>query len=151
MNYSTPGFPVLHYLPDFAQTQVHSVCDASQSSHLLSSPSLPAIHLSQHQDLFRWVSFSHQVAQVLEPQLQHQSFQWIFSVDCMAVSGLNCGMRYLHCNVQASLCLRCVGLHKLLPGVWSLSSLTKDQTHTSSIGRQILNHWSTREIPEHIF
>jgi len=109
VNCSTPSFPVLHYLPDFAQTHVHSVSDASQSSHPLSSASLPAIHLSQHQDLFHWVSFSHQVAQVLELQLQHQSSQWIFSVDFMAVSGLNCGMRYLHCGAQASLCLWRVG------------------------------------------
>ena len=43
------------------------------------------------------------------------------------------------------------GLHKLLPGMWYLSSLTKDRTHVPSIGRQIHNHWSTREIPEHIF
>ena len=47
------------------------------SSHLiLSSPSLPAPNPSQHQGLFQWVSSSHQVAKVLELQLQHQSFQW---------------------------------------------------------------------------
>ena len=47
-----------------------------QPSHLLSSPSSPTFNLSQHQDLFKWVSPSHQVAKVLEFQLQHQSFQW---------------------------------------------------------------------------
>ena len=47
-------------------------------SHPLSSPSPPAFSLSQHQGLFQWVSSSHQVAKVLELQLQHQSFQWIF-------------------------------------------------------------------------
>ena len=47
----------------------------------LSSPSSPPFSLSQHQGLFQWVSSSHQVAQVLEFQLQHQSFQWIFRTD----------------------------------------------------------------------
>ena len=56
MDCSTLGFLVLHYLPEFAQTHVHWVGDAIQSFHLLSSPSLPALHLSQHQDLFQWVS-----------------------------------------------------------------------------------------------
>ena len=45
-------------------------------SHPLSSPSPPAFNLSQHQGLFQWVSSSHQVAKVLDFQLQHQSFQW---------------------------------------------------------------------------
>ena len=49
--------------------------------HPLSSPSLPAFNLSQDQGLFKWVSSSHQVARVLEFQLQHQSFQWIFRTD----------------------------------------------------------------------
>ena len=55
--------------------------DAIQSSHPLSSPSPPAFSLSQHQGLFQWVSSSHQVAKVLELQLQHQSLQWIFRID----------------------------------------------------------------------
>ena len=76
MDCSTPGFPVHHQLPELAQTHVHWVSDAIQPSHLLSSPSPPIIHLPQHQGLFQWVS-SHQVAKVLELQLQHQSFQWI--------------------------------------------------------------------------
>ena len=75
---SMPGFPVLHNLPEFAQTQVHWVSDAIQLSHPLSSPSPPAIHLSQHQGLFQGVSSSHQLAKGLEFQLQRQSFQWIF-------------------------------------------------------------------------
>ena len=74
MDCSTPGFPVLHYLLEFAQTHVHWVTDAIQPSHPLLPPSPPALHLSQHQGLFQWVSSSHQVAKVLEPQLQ--SFQW---------------------------------------------------------------------------
>ena len=75
-----PGFPVLHYLPEFAQTHVHWVGDAIQPSHPLSSPS-PAFSLSRHQILFQWVSSSNQVVKGLEFQLQHQSFQWIFRVD----------------------------------------------------------------------
>ena len=68
-------------LPEFAQTHVHQVSDASQPSHPLSCPSPPAFNLSQHQGLFQWVSSSHHVAKVLELQLQHQSLQWIFMVD----------------------------------------------------------------------
>ena len=66
---STPGLPVLHHLPEFAQTHVHWVGDVIQPSHPLSPPS-PALSLSQHQGLFQWVSSSHQVAKILE--LQHQ-------------------------------------------------------------------------------
>ena len=73
---STPGLPVHHQLLEFTQTHVHWVGDAIQPSHPLSSPS-PAFNLSQHQDLFQWVSSSHQVAKALELQLQHQSFQRI--------------------------------------------------------------------------
>ena len=81
MDCSTWGFPVLHYLLEFAQIHVHSVSDAIQPSHLLSSPSPPTFSLSQYQGLFQWVSSSHQVAKVLELQFQHQSFQWIFRTD----------------------------------------------------------------------
>ena len=80
-DYSTPGFPVLHYLSEFAQTHVRRVGDAIQPSHPLSSPFPPAFNLSHHQGLFQWVSSSHQVAKVLELQLQPQSFQWIFRTD----------------------------------------------------------------------
>ena len=79
MDCSTPGFPVLHCLPDLAQTHVHWVRDAIQPS--LSSPYMFAYNLSQHQGRFQWVGSSLQVAKVLELQLQHQSFQWIFRVD----------------------------------------------------------------------
>ena len=85
MNRSTPGFPLHHQLPEFTQTQVHRVGDAIQPSHPLSSPSPPAPNLSQHQGLFQWVGSSHQVAKVLELQLQHQSFQWIFRVDSFRI------------------------------------------------------------------
>ena len=78
MEYNTPGFSVLHYLPEFAQTHVHQVGDAIQPSHPLLSRS-PTFNLSQHQDLFQWVCSSHQMAKVLE--LKHESFQWIFRTD----------------------------------------------------------------------
>ena len=80
MDCSTPGFPILHSLPEFAQTYVHWVSDAIQPSHPLSPPSPPAFNLSQHQGLFQWAGSWHQQAKVLELQLQHQSFQWIFTV-----------------------------------------------------------------------
>ena len=76
MNRSTPGLPVHHQLPEFTQTQVHQVGDAIQPSHPLLSPSPPAPNPSQHQGLFQQVNSSHEVAKVLEFQLQHQSFQW---------------------------------------------------------------------------
>ena len=68
MDCSTPDFPVLHYLPEFAQTHVHQVGDAIQLSHPLSSPSPSVFNLSQHQGLFHWVSSLHQVVKVLELQ-----------------------------------------------------------------------------------
>ena len=75
MNHRTPGLPVHHQYPEFTQTHVHQVGDTIQPSHSLSSPSPPAVNPSQHQGLFQWVNFSHEVASVLEFQLQHQSFQ----------------------------------------------------------------------------
>ena len=84
MNCSTPDLPVHHQLPEFTQTHVHRVSDAIQPSYPLSSLSPPALNLSQHQDLFKWISSSHQVAKVLEFQLQHhQSFQWTHRTDCL--------------------------------------------------------------------
>ena len=83
MDCSMPGLPVHHQLPEFTQTHVHWVSDAIQLSHPLSSPSPPAFYLSQHQVLFQWVSSSHQVAKVLEFQLQHQSFQWTPRMDVL--------------------------------------------------------------------
>ena len=83
MNCSMPGLPVHHQLPESTQTHVHWVIDAIQPSHPLSSPSPPALNLSHHQGLFKWVSSSHDVSKVLEFQLQHQSFQRIFRTDLL--------------------------------------------------------------------
>ena len=81
MGCSTPGLLVYHQHTGFTQIHVHWVGDAIQPSNALLSPSPPAFNLSQQQDLFQWVSSSHQVAKVLEFQLEHQSFQWIFRID----------------------------------------------------------------------
>ena len=81
MDCSKEGFPVHHKLPELAQTHVHWVSDAIQACHPLSSPFPPVFNLSQHQGLSQWVSSSHQVAKVLEFQLLHLFFQWIFRTD----------------------------------------------------------------------
>ena len=90
----TARFPVHHQLLEPAQTHVHQVSDTIQTSHLLSSPS-PVFNLSQHQGLFKWVSSSHQVAKVLEFQLQHQSFQWTPRTDLLwdGLVGSHCSPR----------------------------------------------------------
>ena len=84
MNHSTPGLPAHHQLSEFTQTHVHRVSDASQPSHPLSSPSPPALHLSQHQGLFQWVGSSHQriraSASILPMNIQH----WF----CLGLTGL---------------------------------------------------------------
>ena len=75
MNRSTPGLPIHHQLPEFTETHVRRVSDAIQPCHPLSSPSPPAPNPSQYQSLFQWVNSSHEVAKVLEFQLQHHSFK----------------------------------------------------------------------------
>ena len=64
MDYSTPGFLVLHHPLEFAQTHVHWVSDAVQLSHPLSPLSLPALNLYQNLGLFQWISCLHQVDRV---------------------------------------------------------------------------------------
>ena len=81
MDCSMTGFPIHCQLLELTQTHVHWASDAIQPSHPLSSPFPPTFNLSQPQGLFQWVSSLHQVAKVLELQLQHPSFQWIFRVD----------------------------------------------------------------------
>ena len=86
---SMPGLSVHHQYLEFAQTHVHWVGDAIQLSHPLSSPSATAFNLSQYQSLFKWVICSHQVAKILEFQLQHQSFQWTPRTDFFRMDWLD--------------------------------------------------------------
>ena len=100
MDYSTPGFPDHYQLPELTQTHVHWVCDAIQPAHPLSSPSPPAFSLSQHQGLFQWVSSSHEVAKVLEFQLEHQFFQRAPMTDLQnGLVGSLCSPRPLLCGI----------------------------------------------------
>ena len=87
--------PSLSQLLESTQTHVHRVSDAIQPSHALSSPIPPAFNLSQHQGLFQWVSSLHQVAKLLEFQLQHQSFQWTSRIDFLwdGMAGPPCSPR----------------------------------------------------------
>ena len=90
MNCSTPGLPVHHQLPEFTQIHAHRIGDAIQPSHPLSSPSPPAPNPSQHQSLFQWVNSLHEVAKVLEFQLQHQSPGLIsFRMDWLDLLGVH--------------------------------------------------------------
>ena len=108
MDCSMPGFPVLHYLPDYAQTHVHWVGDTIKLSYPLLSPSPPALNLSQHQGLFQWVGSSYQVAKVLELQLQHQSsseysglvFFTIYWFDLLVQGTLKSLLQYHSLNVS---------------------------------------------------
>ena len=83
MNHTIPGLPVHHQLPELTETHVHRVSDAIQPSHPLLFPSPPAPNPSQHHGLFQWVNSSHEVAKVLEFQLQNQSFQWTPRADLL--------------------------------------------------------------------
>ena len=125
---STSGFPLLNYLLEFAQTHVHWVGDVIQPSHPLWLSSPPDLNLSQHHGLFQEVSSSHQVANVLEFQLQHQSFQWIFRTDFLSdgLVGSPCSPKTLksllqHHNSKASilrhLAFLCFNSHT---GTWLL-------------------------------
>jgi len=110
MNCSMAGFSVLHHLPEFDQTHVHWVGDAIQPPHPLSSPSPPALNLSKHQGLSQWVGSLHQMAKLLEPQLQHQSFQWLLGLisfrsdqfDLLAVQELPCDPVILLLGIRGS-------------------------------------------------
>ena len=113
MDCSMPGFPVQYQLLELAQTHVSWIGDTMQPSHPLSSPFLPAFNLSQHQGLFSWVSSSHQMAEELELQPQHQSFQWYSGLisfrmdwlDLLAVKGTLKSL-FQHYRSKASV-LRC--------------------------------------------
>ena len=134
MDCCTLGFPVHHHLLELTQTHVHLGGDAIQPSHPLSSPSPPTFNLPQHQGLFKWVSSSHQVAKVLQFQLQHQSFQWkpgliSFTMDWLDLLAVQGTLKSLlqHHSSKASI-LQCLdffhhrGLEcksRKLKGTWS--------------------------------
>ena len=88
MDCSTPDFPVYHQLPDLNQTHVHRVGDAMQPSHPLSSPSPPALNLSQHQGLFQRVNSSHKMAKYwsfsfsISPSNKYSGLIF-FKLDCL--------------------------------------------------------------------
>ena len=99
MNLSTPGLPVHHQLPESTQTHVHRVGDAIQPSHPLSFPSPPALNLSQHQGLFKWVSSLHQVAKYwsfsfnIRPSNEHQD--WSFKMDWLGLHAVQGALKRL--------------------------------------------------------
>ena len=84
MDWSIPGLPVLH-CPEVCPSSCPLHGDAIQPSHPLMPPSPSALNLSQRQGLFQWVGCSHQATKMLELQLQHQSFQWVFRVDFLKI------------------------------------------------------------------
>ena len=110
MNRSMPGLPIHHQLLESIQTHVHHISNAIQPSHPLSSPSPPALNLSQHQGLFQWVSSSHQVAKY-----------WGF---CFSVSPSN--------EYSGLICVR---IHRLdLLAVWgTLKSLLQNHSSKASV------------------
>ena len=97
MDCSTPGFPVLHYVPEFAQTHVHWVDDTLQPSQPMCPPSPFAFSLSQHHCLLQWVGFSHQVAKVLKLQHQFSSVAQSYPTLCDSMDYNMPGSSVLHC------------------------------------------------------
>ena len=136
MNRSTPGLPVHHKLLEFTQTHAHRVSDAIQPSHPLSSPSHPAPNPSWHQGLFQWVNSSHEVAKVLELQLQRQSFQWTPRTDLLSdeLVGSSCSPR----DSQAS---------SPTPQFKSISSLALSFLHSPTL-TSIHDHWKNHSLDQ---
>ena len=134
MNRSAPGLPVHHQLPKSTQTHVHPVGDAIQPSYPLLSPSPPAPNPSQHQGLFKWVSSSHQVAKVLEFQLQHQPFQWTPRADLLqnGLVGSPCSLR----DSQES---------SPTPQFKSINSLALSLLHSPTL-TSIHDHWKNHSL-----
>ena len=142
MDCSTPDLPVHHQLLEFTQTHVHQVNDAIQPSHPLSSPSPPALNLSQYQGLFQWVTSSHQVAKVLEFQLQHQSFQWTPRTDLLqeGLVGSPCSPRD---SQESSPTPQLKGINSLVlsflysPTLTSIHDHWKNHSHSSQSDKKI--------------
>ena len=134
MNRSMLGLPVHHQLTEFTQTHVHWVGNAIQPSHPLSSFPPPALNPSQHQDLFQWVISSHEVAKVLEFQLQHPSFQWTPRNDLLwdGLVGSSCSPR----DSQES---------SPTPQFKSINSLALGFLHCSTL-TSIHNYWENHSL-----
>ena len=132
MNNSIPGLPVHHQLPEFTQTHVHWVGDAIQPSHPLSSPSPPAPNPSQHQGLFQWVNSSHEVAKVLEFQLQHHLLQWWADLLQNGLVGSHCSPR----DSQES---------SPTPQFKCINSLALSFLHSPTL-TSMYDHWKNRSL-----
>ena len=145
MDCSTPSLPVYQQLSEITQTHVHWVSDAIQPSHPLSSPSPPAFNLSQQQGLFKWVSSSHQVAKVLEFQLNISpsneysgliSFR-IYCLDLLAVQGTLKSLLQHHSS-KASI-LQCLDFFIVQVSQWYM--ILYSPTLTS-----IHDHWKNHSL-----
>ena len=145
MDCSTPGFPVLHYLSELAQTHVHWVGDAIHPSHPLLPISPPAFNLSQHQGLFQWVGSLNLVAKVLELQLQHH--------------GLSCPnfsfsfKQWIVMNSWQSLCvplnvLDAGGSERGVMQTLTSRKFTGEQTRMLSQGEMVTWPQSATELPQ---
>ena len=134
MNHSTPGLPVHHQHPEFTQTHIHRVGDAIQPSHTMSSPSPSAHNPHQNQSLFQWVTSSHEMAKVLEFQLQHHSFQWKPRTDLLqnGLVGSPCSPR----DSQES---------SPTPQFKSINSLALSLLHTLTL-TSIHDHWKNHSL-----
>ena len=147
MNSSTPGLPVHHQLLEFTQTHVHRVGDAIQPSHPLPSPSPPAPNPSQHRGLFQRVNSSHEVAKVLEFQLQHQSFQWTPRTELLQ-DGL-AGSPYIPNNIKFSQGYRAPAswIHR-----WWCSSISSSETQFDiSLSSQVYTCSMTQQSHSYAF
>ena len=145
MNRITPVLSVHHQLLESTQTYVHWVGDAIQPSHPLSSPSPPAPNPSQHQGLFQWVNSSHEVAELLECQLQHQSFQGKIYVKCEVY---HFNHFYVYSSVSLSTFTSLHNHHHLLsPKIFHLPKVYPLDSNCASIPSTMLtvtgNHHST--------
>ena len=145
MDCSTPVFPVHHQLPELAQTQVHWVSDAIQSSHPLSSTFTPAFNLSQYHRLFQWVSSLCWVAKILEFQLQHQSFQWTFRL--LIATGW-CSKCFTHINLIFTITCSLVCVLSHFSHVWFFVFLwTVAYQAPLSMGFSRQEYWSGLPCP----
>ena len=136
MDCSNLGFPVLHYLPEFAQTHVHWISDAIQPFQPLSPTSLPAFNCCQHQDLFQWVGRLHQVSKILDVQLQYQSFQCSASVSVVPMNAQD----WFPSGLTGWISLLSKGLSR----VFSNTTVQKHQFFRAQLSLQSNSHIHTR-------